>query len=116
MLSQHSNKLDETIIVKGAQNHPRVKNELDILKPPHSRLDRIRRRREAISKLDQKPGLKTQHIQPLIGEIQDPTEPTIIVLKHLDNDLLSTSKKMTLPQKEFKEPFNHIHHHGSSLA
>lgn len=45
---------------------------------------------------------RTPFLRPLTDEIQDPSEPTIIVLKHLDNHLLNASIEKTLNRKELK--------------
>ncbi|KAG8164264.1 hypothetical protein KVR01_006182 [Diaporthe batatas] len=73
-----SNKL---VIVKSVSGHPRVENERDVLQRFQDR---------------------STHIRPLIDEIQDPAEPTIIVLRHLDQDLLDASIRKALNRKEIK--------------
>lgn len=75
------NKVEETVVVKGVQGHPRVENELAILKRFQDKCSRLR---------------------PLVDEIEDPPKPAIIVLKHLDDHLLDSSKQKTLNQKELK--------------
>ncbi|KAI1144251.1 STE/STE20 protein kinase [Hypoxylon sp. FL0543] len=75
------NHIDEAVVVKSVTGHPRVANERDVLKRFQS---------------------QTLHIRPLIDEIQDPAEPTTIVLRHLDDDLLQTSIQKTLNRKEVK--------------
>lgn len=45
---------------------------------------------------------RTPHLRPIIDEIEDPPKPTIIILKHLDEDLLKATKKKTLNRKELK--------------
>ncbi|GAB1194503.1 hypothetical protein APSETT444_003749 [Aspergillus pseudonomiae] len=75
------NQAKETVIIKGVENHPRVNNELDILK-----------RFQA----------KTSCLRPVLDEIEDPPEPTIIVLKHFEDDLLQASKARPLNRKELK--------------
>ncbi|KAJ0413763.1 serine/threonine protein kinase [Aspergillus carlsbadensis] len=75
------NQPKETVIVKGVQNHPRVKNERDILKHFQG---------------------KTAYLRPLLDEIEDPPEPTIIVLKHFEGDLLQATKARPLNRKELK--------------
>ncbi|KAL2865589.1 putative serine/threonine protein kinase [Aspergillus lucknowensis] len=47
-------------------------------------------------------GHLTPHIRPLLDEVQDPAEPPIIMLKHLDDYLLNSSIKKRLHQKELK--------------
>ncbi|KAK2752558.1 hypothetical protein FQN55_006671 [Onygenales sp. PD_40] len=45
----------------------------------------------------------TSSLRPLIDEIdKDPSEPVLIVLKHLDDDLLRSLKKRALNRKELK--------------
>ncbi|KAK2765666.1 hypothetical protein FQN54_008522 [Arachnomyces sp. PD_36] len=74
-------KLEETVVVKGVEGHPRVENERDVLKRFQD---------------------KTPYLRPLLDEIEDPTTPTIIVLKHLDEDLLAATKRKSLNRKELK--------------
>lgn len=45
---------------------------------------------------------RTPYLRPLVDGIEDPPKPTIIVLKHLDEDLLTAAKKKTLNRKELK--------------
>ncbi|EGD95976.1 STE/STE20 protein kinase [Trichophyton tonsurans CBS 112818] len=72
---------EKTVVIKGVHGHPRVENERDVLKRFQDR---------------------TPFIRPLTDEIQDPSEPTIIVLNHLDNHLLNASIEKTLNRKELK--------------
>lgn len=68
-------------MIKGVQGHPRVANERDFLtRFQHS----------------------TTHLRPLIEEIQEPAEPPIIILKHLDDHLLNFSVKKALNREELK--------------
>ncbi|KAI1123823.1 serine/threonine protein kinase [Nemania abortiva] len=46
---------------------------------------------------------KTSFIRPLIDEIQEPTEPTSIVLRHLDSHLMVESRTATLTRPEIKQ-------------
>ncbi|PGH34406.1 serine/threonine protein kinase [[Emmonsia] crescens] len=71
----------QTVVIKGVQGHPRVENERDVLKLFQD---------------------KTPLLRPLTDEIEDPPDPTIIVLKHLDDHILNASIKETLNQKELK--------------
>ncbi|KAK2777827.1 hypothetical protein FQN53_002051 [Emmonsiellopsis sp. PD_33] len=76
------NQAQETVVIKGVRDHPRVEHELAILKTFQS---------------------KTSSLRPLIDEIdKDPSEPVLIVLKHLDDDLLRSLKKRALNRKELK--------------
>ena len=45
---------------------------------------------------------RTPCLRPLVDEIEDPPKPTIIVLKHLDGDLLTATKTKALNRKELK--------------
>ncbi|KAI0376861.1 STE/STE20 protein kinase [Hypomontagnella monticulosa] len=72
---------NEAVIVKSVNKHPRVENERDIL-----------RRFQG----------QTPYIRPLIDEVQDPAEPTTIVLRHLDDDLLQAAVNKTLNRKEIQ--------------
>ncbi|RAK95070.1 putative serine/threonine protein kinase [Aspergillus ibericus CBS 121593] len=75
------NQANETVVVKGVQGHPRVENERDALKRfQHS----------------------TTHLRPLLDEVQEPAEPPIIILKYLEDNLLSSSIKKTLNRQELK--------------
>lgn len=69
------------VVVKSVYDHHRIQNERDILRHFQAR---------------------SPYIRPLIDEIEDPTEPTTIVLKHLDDHLLQASIKKTLNRKEIK--------------
>lgn len=69
------------MIIKAVQGHPRVENERDVLRRFQNR---------------------TPYLRPLTDEIEEPSKPTTIVLKHLDDDLLNVSIKRTLNQKELK--------------
>lgn len=68
-------------IVKGISGHWRLQNEADILKRYQN---------------------KTPYLRPLIDEIQK-VEPPSIVLRYLDNDLLSESNKQRLSRPEIKQ-------------
>lgn len=67
--------------MKSVSGHPRVENERDVLQRFQSR---------------------SPYIRPLIDEIQDPAEPTTIVLRHLEMDLLEASIQKPLNRKEIK--------------
>lgn len=75
------NQVEEMVVIKSVKGHPRVENERDVLK-------RFQHR--------------TPHLRPLIDEIQEPSDPPTIVLKYLDDHLLSASIKKTLNRKELK--------------
>jgi hypothetical protein len=68
-------------VVKGVHGHFRVENE-------RNALGRFRDR--------------TPFIRPLIDEIEDPSEPPAIVLRHLEDNLLRASVKESLNRKELK--------------
>ncbi|TLD07334.1 hypothetical protein PgNI_10326 [Pyricularia grisea] len=74
--------LDEAAVhLANIRNHWRLQNEADILKRYQS---------------------KTTFLRPLIDEIQEPGDPPSIVLKHLDGELLTESKKKRLTRPEIK--------------
>jgi serine/threonine protein kinase len=77
----HRNQAEETFVIKGVQGHPRVENERDVLKRFQNR---------------------TPSLRPLIDEIEEPSDPPIIVLKYLEDHLLNASIKKTLNRKELK--------------
>lgn len=79
--SHRRDQSDQLAVVKSVIGHPRVRNERDVL----SRFQH-----------------RSEHIRPLIDEIQDPAEPVTIVLRHLDDDLLDSTIKQTLNRKELK--------------
>jgi serine/threonine protein kinase len=45
---------------------------------------------------------QTPYLRPLIDEIEEPSDPPTIVLKHLEDHLLNASIKKTLNRKELK--------------
>ncbi|KAF2441464.1 putative serine/threonine protein kinase [Karstenula rhodostoma CBS 690.94] len=77
------NQLHENVVIKSVRDHPRVENERDVLK-------RFQHR--------------TPHLRPLIDEIEEPSQPTTVVLKYLDSDLWQTaqSERKQLNRKELK--------------
>ncbi|MCJ1403023.1 hypothetical protein MMC11_006245 [Xylographa trunciseda] len=75
------NQAEETVVIKSVRGHPRVENERDIL--GHFQY-------------------RTHYLRPLIDEIEEPSDPLTIVLKHLDDHLLHASTKKTLNRKELK--------------
>ncbi|KAI0427229.1 STE/STE20 protein kinase [Xylaria sp. FL1042] len=75
------NQKNDPVIVKSVRGHPRVENERDVLK-------RFQHR--------------SPYLRPLIDEIQDPAEPTTIVLRHLESDLLESTIQQPLNSKEIK--------------
>lgn len=80
-LTSCRNHAGKTFVVKSVRGHPRVENERDVLRRFQDR---------------------TPHIRPMIDEIEDPAEPTTIVLRHLDDHLLQASIEKTLSRKEIK--------------
>ncbi|TEY59346.1 hypothetical protein BOTCAL_0195g00150 [Botryotinia calthae] len=78
-LAQDSN--EQNIIVKSIRGHWRLQNEADFLKRFQSR---------------------TPSLRPLIDEIIDPIDPPTIVLKHLDDDLMTETYKKRLTKPELK--------------
>jgi serine/threonine protein kinase len=80
-LTPHRNQAEGTVIIKGVHGHPRVENERDVLKRFQDR---------------------TPYLRPLIDEIEEPSQPPTIVLKHLDDHLLNASIKKTLNRKELR--------------
>jgi len=77
-----SNKSNEKCIVKSIRGHWRLQNEAEILKRYQS---------------------KTPFLRPIIDEIQEPADPPSIVLRHLDSELLTESKKKRLTRPEIKQ-------------
>ncbi|KAL5329140.1 hypothetical protein ACEPPN_002650 [Leptodophora sp. 'Broadleaf-Isolate-01'] len=69
----------ETVVIKGVQGHPRVENERNVLKRFQDR---------------------TPYLRPSIDEIKDPSDPSTIVLRYLEDHLLNASIKKTLNRKE----------------
>jgi len=67
-------------VVKSVR-HFRLENERDVLKRFQSR---------------------TPSLRPLIDEIEDPSDPHALVLKHLDDDLLNASAAQRLTRPEIK--------------
>ncbi|KAH6627936.1 kinase-like domain-containing protein, partial [Chaetomium tenue] len=75
------NQRDDKCIVKSIRGHWRLQNEAAILKRYQS---------------------KTPFLRPLIDEIQEPSDPPSIVLRYLDNDILTESDKKRLSRPEIK--------------
>ncbi|KAI1422302.1 kinase-like domain-containing protein [Xylaria sp. FL1777] len=73
---------NDECIVKSIRGHWRLKNEAGILKRYQS---------------------QSSFIRPLIDEIQQPADPPSIVLKHLDSELRTESKKKRLTRPEIKQ-------------
>ncbi|KAI1392959.1 kinase-like protein [Hypoxylon trugodes] len=73
---------EEKCILKSVPKHWRLQNESAILKQYQS---------------------KTTHLRPLLDEIQQPSEPSSIVLQYLDTDLLSASNKERLSRPKIKQ-------------
>lgn len=76
------NLKEETYIVKSIHNHWRLQNEASILKRYQG---------------------STPSIRPLVDEIIEPSEPSSIVLKYLDTDLLKGSNKRRLSRSDIKK-------------
>ncbi|THV43787.1 hypothetical protein BGAL_0925g00020 [Botrytis galanthina] len=72
---------EQNVIVKSIRGHWRLQNEADVLKRFQSRAPSLR---------------------PLIDEIVDPIDPPTIVLKHLDDDLMTETYKKILTNPELK--------------
>ncbi|KAH7391169.1 STE/STE20 protein kinase [Phaeosphaeria sp. MPI-PUGE-AT-0046c] len=75
------NHLQELVVIKSVQDHPRVENERDVLK-------RFQHR--------------TPYLRPLIDEIDESRAPVTIALRHLQGDLLAASIERTLNRRELK--------------
>lgn len=73
--------IQETVVIKGVQGHPRVETERDVL-------NRLQHR--------------TPFLRPLVDEIEEPSKPTTIALKYLDSHLLAETIKKPLNRKEIK--------------
>lgn len=68
-------------MIKSVQGHFRVASERDVLRRFSGR---------------------SRYIRPLVDEITEPSEPTTIVLRHLDSHLMRASIERTLNRKELK--------------
>jgi serine/threonine protein kinase len=62
---------------------------------------------------------QTSSLRPLIDEIEDPSDPLALVLRHLDDDLLNASSAQRLTRLEIKhvakrtlEALNFLHENG----
>ncbi|OLN95709.1 Serine/threonine-protein kinase cst-1 [Colletotrichum chlorophyti] len=73
---------EEHCIVNSIRGHWRLQNEADILRRYQS---------------------KTPFLHPLIDEVQEPADPPSIILRHLDSELLTKSKKKRLTRSEIKD-------------
>ncbi|KAK2804267.1 hypothetical protein FQN51_002357 [Onygenales sp. PD_10] len=78
---QTATKIGQTVVIKSARNSLRITNERDVLTKFQTR---------------------TPYLRPLVDEIVEPAEPPAIILKHLKNDLLSSSNNKKLTTKEIK--------------
>lgn len=76
-----SNLDKQKCIIKSIAGHWRLQNEAEILKRYQD---------------------KTPHLRPLIDEIQEPVEPSSVVLRYLDTDLLEESNRQRLSRQEIK--------------
>ncbi|TPX20268.1 hypothetical protein DIZ76_016156 [Coccidioides immitis] len=72
--------IGQTVVIKSAR-HFRIANERDVLRKFQSR---------------------TPHLRPLIDEIVEPADLPAIVLKHLEDDLLTASNAKKLSRREIK--------------
>lgn len=77
-----SNDEGKKSVLKSVKGHWRLQNEVNILKKYQAR---------------------TPFLRPLEDEIEDPEDPPTIVLKHLDSDLRTESKRKTLSRPEIKQ-------------
>ncbi|KAJ0164685.1 hypothetical protein CTA2_455 [Colletotrichum tanaceti] len=80
--SPRPNQSNEKCIVKSIRGHWRLQNEADILKRYQS---------------------KTPFLRPLIDEIQEPADPSSIVLRYLDSQMLAESNEKRLSRPEIKQ-------------
>ncbi|KAB8269456.1 kinase-like domain-containing protein [Aspergillus minisclerotigenes] len=69
-----------------------------IASPPSPGTPRVANERDILTRFQH----STTHLRPLIEEIQEPAEPPIIILKHLDDHLLNSSVKKALNREELK--------------
>ncbi|KAK4141058.1 kinase-like domain-containing protein [Dichotomopilus funicola] len=76
------NQNNKKCIFKSIKGHWRLQNEADILKKYQD---------------------QTPFFRPLLDEIVEPSDPPSIVLKHLDNDLLTESNRKRLSRPEIKQ-------------
>ncbi|KAF2432676.1 STE/STE20 protein kinase [Tothia fuscella] len=89
---------DNPDVIKSVRDHFRVENERDVLRRFQGR---------------------TPYLRPMIDEIKEPSEPTTIMLKYLDDDLCHASDIRTLNRKELRyvskrilEALNTLHEDG----
>jgi hypothetical protein len=76
-----SSQLEELVVIKSVEGHPRVENERDVLKRFQYR---------------------TPYLRSLIDEIDESSVPATIALRHLQSGLQSASAEKTLNRKELK--------------
>ncbi|KAI9732878.1 MAG: hypothetical protein M1834_003818 [Cirrosporium novae-zelandiae] len=81
------NQRENIVVVKSVEGHWRLHNERDILKHFQAHAPTLR---------------------PLLGEIEVPAKPPAIILKYLDDDMASASKKQRLTRQEIKHVAKNI--------
>ena len=81
LLTTPRSQAQQIVVIKSVRDHPRVENERNVLNSLQHR---------------------TPYLRQVIDEIEAPSTPSTIVLKHLDSDLLETSIRKSLNQKELK--------------
>ena len=79
-LRVNSNLRQQTVVIKSVR-HFRLQNERDVLRRFQGR---------------------TPSLRPLLDEIEEPSDPPALVLKHLDDDLSSAAETQRLTRKEIK--------------
>jgi serine/threonine protein kinase len=76
------NEKGERYIIKSVRSHWRLENELNVLKRYQS---------------------QSTFLRPLLDEIEEPPEPSSILLEYRDTDLLKESKISRLSRPEIKQ-------------
>lgn len=79
---EHMNQSSDKFVIKSVRGHWRLRNEANVLKRYQSR---------------------TPFLRPLVDEIQEPADPSSIVLRYLDSDMLVESNKKRLSRPEIKQ-------------
>jgi serine/threonine protein kinase len=80
-LTPTRNQFRETVVIKSVEGHWRVENERDVL-------PRFRHR--------------TPYLRPLVDEIEEPSSPVTIALRHLQSDLYDVNRWKPLDRREIK--------------
>ncbi|GJD04366.1 kinase [Colletotrichum higginsianum] len=79
---EHRNQSSDKFVIKSIRGHWRLRNEANVLRRYQSR---------------------TPFLRPLVDEIQESADPSSIVLRYLDSDMLAESNKKRLSRPEIKQ-------------